>query len=146
MILTNKYFQAFIITSFLMLTSSFKAEQMKQTDGYNIHYNAFNSAMLTPEIAKQYNIQRSSSLGVINISVLNTSDKAVTAFIEGHAKNNLSQLTKLKFRKVIEGPAIYYIAIFNFTNKENITFNFYVVPEGETHNTKVSFSQQFFVG
>jgi len=53
-------------------------------------------------------------------------------------------LNELNFRKVTEGKAIYYIATFNFIDKGQLTFNFYVVPEGEKQKTKMSFSQQFF--
>jgi len=134
-----------IIVSILAFSSlSIRAEQLLKTERHNIHYNAFNSSMLSPETASQYNIQRSQSLGVINIAVLDKTDKAVTAFIEGHTKNSLAQQNKLNFKKVTEGKAIYYIATFEFIDKSNVTFNFYVVPEGEKLSTTLSFSQQFF--
>ncbi|MCP4414899.1 MAG: DUF4426 domain-containing protein [Gammaproteobacteria bacterium] len=134
-----------IIVSILAFTSlSIQAEQFLETEHHEIHYNAFNSSMLSPETASQYNIQRSQSLGVINIAVLDKTDKAVTAFIEGHTKNSLAQLNELNFTKVTEGNAIYYIATYDFIDKGNLIFNFYVVPEGEKLSSKVSFSQQFF--
>lgn len=142
-----RYYFSIVLVSFLSMTSIMvQAEQLLKTEAYNIHYNAYNSAMLSPEIAKQYGIQRSSSQGVINIAILDKADLAVSAFLEGHAKNNLSQMRELKFKKITEGAAIYYIATFNFTDKEQLTFNLYIVPKGETQNTKLSFSQQFFVG
>ena len=134
-----------LLAVLLVSSSALQAEKMLGTDAHNIHYNAFNSSMLTPEIATLYGIERSSSLGVINISVLNKADRAVTAFIDGSAKNPLSQITTLKFNKVTEENAIYYIATFNFADKEHLTFNIVVVPEGEKQLTKLSFSQQFFV-
>ncbi len=134
-----------IIVSILAFASlPLQAEQFLETEHHKIHYNAFNSSMLSPETASQYNIQRSQSLGVINIAVLDKTDKAVTAFIEGHTKNSLAQVNELTFRKVTEGKAIYYIATFDFIDKGQLTFNFYVVPEGEKQKTKMSFSQQFF--
>jgi len=149
---TSRLYFATIFTAIAAFSSlTLFAEQVLKTEGYNIHYNAFNSSMLTPEIAKQYEIQRSKSLGVLNISVIKdlgeSSDniEAVTAFIEGHAKNSISQMKELNFKKVTEGHAIYYIATFNFAENESLTFNFYVVPKGEKLSTKVSFSQQFFV-
>jgi len=150
--LTSRLYLAIIITAITVFSSmTLLAEKVIKAEGYKIHYNAFNSSMLTPEIAKQYEIQRSKSLGILNISVLkdlgDSSDsiEAVTAFIEGHAKNSISQMKELNFKKVTEGHAIYYIATFNFAENESLTFNFYVVPKGETTSTKVSFKQQFFV-
>lgn len=150
--LTNRLYLAIMTITITVLSSvTLHAEQVLKAEGYNIHYNAFNSSMLTPEIAKQYEIQRSKSLGVLNVSVLkdlgesSDSIEAVTAFIEGHAKNNISQMKELNFKKVTEGHAIYYITTFNFAENESLTFNFYVVPKGETRSTKISFSQQFFV-
>ncbi len=143
---TFRHYLSIIVAGCLLFTSIVvQAEQLLKTDAFNIHYNAFNSSMLSPDIAKQYGIQRSSSVGVINISVLNNDDNAVTALIEGHAKNAISQLSELKFKKITEGTAIYYLATFNFADKEELTFNLYIVPNGETKNTKLSFLQQFFV-
>jgi len=49
-----------IIVSILAITSlGIQAEQLLETERHNIHYNAFNSSMLSPETASQYNIQRS---------------------------------------------------------------------------------------
>jgi hypothetical protein len=125
-------------------TTPFHAEQSLTENGYTIHYNAFNSAMLTPEIASQYSIKRSSSLGVINVAILTSSQTAVTSFLDGVAKNNLSQQKELNFKKVTEGEAIYYISTFKITDKEFISFDFYVVPENETQKIVVRFKQQFF--
>lgn len=129
-----------------MFSPNILAEQMIKAEGYNIHYNAFNSSMLTPEIATQYGIERSSTLGVINIAVLNDSDVAVTAFLEGEARNAVSQLTTLKFKKVTEGKAIYYIATFDFAADETLNFDISVVPDTVKKRIKFKFSQQFFVG
>ena len=133
-----------ILASILAFTSlGLQAEQLLEAERHNIHYNAFNSSMLSPETASQYSIQRSQSLGVLNIAVLDKTDKAVTAFIAGQTKNSLGQVSEMNFRKVTEGKAIYYIATFEFIDKGNLSFDFYVVPEGEKQKTKVSFSQQF---
>lgn len=145
----NRYFRfifsAFLMTGLMALTPNLLAEQMIKSDGYTIHYNTFNSSMLTPEIATQYGVERSSTLAVINIAVLDASDTAVTAFFEGEARNAVSQLTTLKFKKVTEGKAIYYIATFDFAADETLSFDISVVPDGLKKRIKLSFSQQFFI-
>ena len=141
-----RYVITIIISSYLTLMSlSIQAEQLIKADGYNIHYNAFNSSMLDPEVVNQYGIERSSSQGVLTISVLEKTDKAVSAFIKGNSKNAISQLTTLDFKKITEGHSIYYIATFNFADKEQLNFDITVVPEGVTHKIKLQFKQQFFV-
>ena len=136
----------FILICFLSAINSIslQAEQVLKTDGYDIHYNAFNSTLLTPAIANQYDINRSSILGIINVSILNNLNKPITAFMEGQTKNSLSQVYELNFTKIVEGDAIYYIASFEYIDKEKLTFNINVVPVDENHRIKLNFSQQFF--
>ncbi|MFT5452349.1 MAG: hypothetical protein ACI9N9_001841 [Enterobacterales bacterium] len=40
---------------------------------------------------------------------------------------------------------MYYIATFNFAEKEQLDFDITVVPKGVTHKIKLNFKQQFFV-
>ena len=142
----QRYVIAIIISSYLSLLSiSIQAEQLIKADGYNIHYNAFNSSMLDPEVVNKYGIERSKSIGVLTLSVLEKNDKAVSAFIVGNSKNAIFQLTTLDFKEVTEGQSIYYIATFNFADKEQLNFDITVVPKGVTHKIKLNFQQQFFV-
>lgn len=142
----QRYVIAIIISSYLSLLSiSIQAEQLIKADGYTIHYNAFNSSMLDPEVVNKYGIERSKSIGVLTLSVLEKDDKAVNAFIVGNSKNAIFQLTTLDFKEVTEGQSIYYIATFNFADKEQLNFDITVVPKGVTHKIKLNFQQQFFV-
>ena len=43
----------------LLMTLPLKAEQMKELGPWLVHYNAFNSSFLTPEVAKAYGLERS---------------------------------------------------------------------------------------
>jgi hypothetical protein len=89
---------------------------------------------------------RSTSIGVLTISVLEEeNNKAVSAFIVGNSKNAIFQLTTLDFKKITEGQSIYYIATFNFADKEQLNFDITVVPKGVTDKIKLKFKQQFFV-
>ena len=64
-----------IIALLLGLAVSFSAaaEQKKQLGNWDVHYIAFPAPLLTPEIALQYQLQRSKYNAVINISVLDSS-------------------------------------------------------------------------
>ena len=63
-----------IITLILAMTTitAAQAEQKEVMGDWNVHYIAFGSGFLTPEIAKNYGITRSKYNGVVNISVLKT--------------------------------------------------------------------------
>ncbi len=114
-----------------------------QVDDVTIYYNAFNSVSIPAEVASQYSITRSNKVGIINISVLKDG-KAVIANIFGHGKNLVGQLKALSFKEIKEDQAIYYIATFNFTSQEKITFDLKVQPGKEGNLIPLQFKQQLF--
>ena len=84
-----------------------------------MHYIAFNTTFLTPQVAKQNAIVRSKFNGLINISVLDRQDKtAQSVILTGQAKNLLGVIKKLTFKQVKEGKAIYYLAVLPFSDLE----------------------------
>ncbi|WP_105900837.1 DUF4426 domain-containing protein [Vibrio gangliei] len=135
-----------IIVSALLASPSY-AEQFKTIKNSQIHYSAFNSAMLTPEVARQYKLKRNGYSAILNVSVLDTSKlgtPAVDAKISGSSKNLLGQTRQLTFKQVKEGDAIYYLAEFPITNEEQLTFNI-DVDAGQVGSGPFSFHQTFYV-
>ena len=124
------------------------AEQSKTFGDYVVHYNAFNTDMLQPAIARQYGIKRSKNRIMFNITVLKkvagTTGQPVQAKVIGHASNLNEQLRSLKPRKVVEGKAIYYIGDLPVTDKETLKFDFQITPNGKQQPYHLSFRQQFF--
>jgi len=60
-----------VFTLFAIIGSSFANAELKQTFGdYEVHYNAFNSTFLQPDVAANYQVQRSKYRGLVNITVL----------------------------------------------------------------------------
>ena len=131
-----------------LFSTSVMAERAKTFDDYVVHYNALSTDLLTPEIARQYNIKRSKNRAMLNISVQKKSTglmgQPVGANIEVTAMNLTGQTRAIETRKVKEGNAIYYIGDFYVGNKESLDFNINVKPEGENASYQVSFRQQFF--
>lgn len=128
------------------MMSSVSAENMKKLGSMNVHYMAIGSTFFTPEIAKVYGITRSRYNGLINISVLDSTQKgtpAKTVSITGNAKNNLGQFKDLNFKEVKEGDAIYYLAQVNYNNEETIHFDIMINDGKEKQQLK--FSQTFYV-
>lgn len=113
-----------VMLSSLLFVSSLHAEQKKQLGDWDIHYIAFNSTFLTPEVARAANLSRNKNNAIINISVLDTaSQQAQEVIISGIARNLLGQQRNLTFREIKDGAAIYYIAVMPFRNEEQFRFS-----------------------
>lgn len=127
--------------------SSF-AEKSLDFGDYTVHYNAFRSDSLTPEIAKAYQLTRRNNRMVVNITVRKREKDGKTspakADITGFASNLSSQVKNLAFREIHDGGAIYYLAQAQVSNQETLKFDIQVIPDGEAITAKVKFSQQFY--
>jgi hypothetical protein len=124
------------------------AEQAKIFGDYAIHYSTFTTDMLTPEIARGYNISRSKNRALLNISVLKkvleTTTKPVRATVVASATNLSAQLKNLDIKEISDQGAIYYIAEIPVADRETLNFNISVTPEGETSAYTLTFQQEFF--
>lgn len=129
------------------------AEQKKVFDGpegseYELHYSAFTSTFLQPEVAKQYDLIRSRALGVLNVSIIRVAPdgqrQAVGGVVQATQTNELQQQQNLSFQQVVEGPAIYYLAQFQYAEGKHFRFDLTVYPEGATQPLKHRFSQALF--
>lgn len=126
----------------LLLTLPAMAERKHSVGEYDIHYIAFNSGFLQPEIAAAAGLVRSKTQGVINISVLK-SGKPTAAQVTGTMRNLLGQNYPLKFKQIKEGEAIYYLAQFPFDSRETLRFNIGAQPAGSAA-INFDFNQEFF--
>lgn len=125
------------------------AQQAMEFGDYTVHYNAMNSSMLTPEVAKAYAIRRSDSRALVNISVLKKTDtqmpKAVKAKVTATGRNLTGQTRTVEIREIDEGDgAIYYIGELSVRNMETFDFTVLVTPEGNDRPYTVKFRQQFY--
>ncbi|WP_346841511.1 DUF4426 domain-containing protein [Metapseudomonas otitidis] len=117
--------------------------ERKQTFGeLDVHYSAFNSGFLQPDIAAAAGLVRSKTQGVVNIAVLKAG-KPSTAQVSGQVKDLLGKVTPLAFRQVSEGGAIYYLAQFPFTQREMLKFTL-TVQQGDGAPHTFTFDQEFF--
>jgi hypothetical protein len=117
--LINHYFLTLSLALGLTFSYQVNAEQKQVLGNWDVHYIAFNTTFLTPQVAKQNAIVRSKFNGLINISVLDRQDKAAQSVIlTGQAKNLLGVIKKLTFKQVKEGKAIYYLAVLPFSDLE----------------------------
>jgi len=137
-----------LLLSFIVLPVH--AEQAKTFGNYTVHYNAFTTDILSPEIAKLYKITRSNNRALLNISIrkkeMGTTTKPVKARVNATAANMNAQLRQLAVRELIESGepgAIYYLAETTVSNGETLTYNVSFVPDGEEKAYSFTFQQQF---
>ena len=127
----------------LMLALPAVAERKHSVGEHDVHYSAFNSSFLQPDIAAAAGLVRSKSQGVVNVSVLKAG-KPVAAQVSGSVKNLLGQDYPLTFKQLMEcDEAIYYLAQFPFESREVLRFNLNVRPSGAAP-IDFDFTQEFF--
>lgn len=120
-------------------------QTMQRLGNWEVHYSAFPSTFLRPEVANQYNLTRSNSQGVLNISVLDaTSDErtAQRVNVSGYALNELGQRRDLTFRRHVDGDAIYYIT--QVPHRKEDEFRFYVTVRQGNESEELRFTHTFY--
>ncbi|HOP22290.1 MAG TPA: DUF4426 domain-containing protein [Gammaproteobacteria bacterium] len=139
-----------ILVILLLVISQFSFSDDSNTvsnKDYQVFYNAFPSTFLTPEVAKNYQIERSANRGLFNISIRkknNDTSKPAKAKLIVSAKNLLGQEKLVDVKEIIEaGEAIYYIGSFSVSEEEVIHFNIDVIPENSQTSLNVKFTHEF---
>lgn len=131
----------FLLFFSLCLALPALAERKYSFDDVDVHYSAFNSSFLQPQIAAAAGLTRAGSQGVLNIAVLRNG-KPIVATVSGQVRNLMGQLNNLSFRQVREGDAVYYLAQFPI-GEETLSFSINVQAAGGPRNS-FTFSQEFF--
>jgi len=134
----------------LMLSIPFSAvaKNSATVGDFTVHYNAFTTSTLTPEVAKAYGIQRSKYRGLLNVSVIKEQEGTTGTPVPGRVQVKTlaltGQSTPLSMREVKEQGAVYYIGEFPIRNQEKVNFAIEVTPEGTSETFIVKMEQQFF--
>jgi len=121
-----------------------QAERSQRFGEYEVHYNAFHSAFLQPDIARAAGLQRSKVQGVLLVSVLREGEP-VEALVQVQASNLQGQLKGITLRPLREPGALYYVGNFAISQAEEIRFKLEVLPHGGRQSLPIAFRQQFFV-
>ena len=143
----NLFIRATLISALVLISQPLLAEQFVAYGDYEVHYNAFNSTFIQPDVAQKLNIPRSKRRALINVSVLKVEgDKKtpVRALLNGRTRNLMQQTQEMTFRKVDEGTAIYYIGQFGFTDDQVMRIALEVQPDPNQTPFKVEFEQKFY--
>ena len=116
-----------------------------------VYFSAQSTDQLPPEIASLYNIVRSKNRAMLNVSIIRESDGiAVAGEVTVVTKNLAGQLKNITLRRIDEPgvqdepDAIYYIGETAVANREMLSFDISVKPEGVERAAEVRFRRQFF--
>lgn len=123
-------------------------ETMRDFGDHVVHFRALTTEQLSPEIARAHNITRSRNRAMLNVSVIRKEElgpgKPVRAHVDASARNLTGQLKNMRVREVTEDDAIYYIGEVAVSNRETLTFEIEVTPEGHDEPYSLRFRQQFY--
>lgn len=139
-----------LFLSISFFSSSASAESSTTFGAYTIHFNAIQTDILDPKIAKNYDIKRSSKRGLLNIAIRKNQQPTAlgtpsAATVASHWSNLSGQMGSIEMREIREKDAIYYIGEFAVRNEEVLTFSIIVTPEGTYSGKNISFRKQFIV-
>jgi len=118
------------------------AERVKSFGPYQVHYNAFSSGFLSPEVARDYGILRSRTRGVLVVSV-HEEGRPVRARVQAQTVDG-SDNTRITMREVRTNGEPLYVGSFKVDDGQNLRFDIAVAPEGGGEPLAVRFQQQFF--
>jgi len=120
-----------------------KPERKEVFGDVTVHYSAFTSSMLQPDIAAATGLTRSKNQGVLNVAVLKASKPAM-AVVSGTVQDLTGRSNPLSFKQITDQGAVYYIAQFKIEQAETLTFDLNVETGGVS--PKLSFNQEVFPG
>jgi len=122
------------------------AEQAIHSQKYDIHYNAFNTMIVTPDVAQTYGFTRARNRALLNVSVIDkVTKKPLPAVVTGTRTNIIGQVLPLEFQQITEQNAIYYIAQLRFTEEEMWRFELKIQPDLNAKAIPLKFSQTFYL-
>lgn len=135
-----------LITLLVTLSLPVGAEQVLEQDGYVLHYVDLNSLELTPDIARQYGVERSKARGLVimNLQGDDGGFDSVPAKVSGKIRNLIGQQRMEWLRSVQEQDAEYHIASFRFSHLETMRFEFEVWPDGAERPLTLKYNRQYY--
>ena len=140
----KKYTAIVALIAACLLSLPATAEQKETLGDWDVHYIVLNTTFLTPEIAKANRIVRSKNNALLNISVLDKeTKKAQNLSVMGNARNLLGTTKELNFKKVVDGEAIYYLAVLPHDHRENYRFSI-DIQQGNNQQT-LKFQEELYV-
>ncbi|WP_375056992.1 DUF4426 domain-containing protein [Zobellella sp. DQSA1] len=131
-----------ILSALVLLFASQASSTEIRVGNWIVHYSAFASTFLTPDVARNYNIERSRFNGLVNIAVTDAEGRTQQVNLSGEGKTLLGTVRRLDFQTVREGDAIYYIAEYPYRNEDNVLFTIDIL--GQQQGGQFTFRHTFY--
>ena len=121
------------------------AAQFKRFGDWEVHYIAFNTATLSPQMAKRYDIVRGPTKGLVNISAVGDAGRGEKVRVQGRFVDLLGKSEPLAFREIHDrnsdgDSTYYYLAVFDFPHAETLRFE--IIVDLPDHGTETVRFQQ----
>lgn len=131
-----------------LLSVTAQAEQKVVFNGdYELHYIVFNSTLLQPDIARQYNLPRAGRSAIANLSVLQQQPDGIATPVEAtvslRVRDLLGQARQIPLEVVREQNAIYHLGVVRLLDREILWFDISIQIPGE-RDYQFSFSQEMW--
>jgi hypothetical protein len=124
-------------------------QNVREFGDYALHFNAVTTNQLTPAIARQYDIVRSNSRAMLNVSINRkepgTLGRSVPGRITVSAVNLTGQQKNLMVREIRESDAVYYISEVGIANEETLIFTIDVARDDVPEPLSVRYQRKFYV-
>ena len=124
-------------------------ESSKDFGDYVLYFNALLTDQLSPDIAREYDIVRSKSRAMLNVSIRRKlaegRTEAVTGAVSASAINLNGQHKTMTLREIREDTAIYYIGELAVTDGEVLIYTVDATPSNDPSRFTVRFKKQFYV-
>ncbi len=136
----------FFIVVFSIFPLALLADNAKVYKLHTVHYNAFPTDSLPPEMTERYHFKRSKNMALVNISILNNVSglqfQGIKSKVTGVLKNLMAQEKILSFQEIHEGQAYYYIAEVPIDHNEMVKFIIHI-KTSDNQDYKLTFNKQF---
>ena len=138
-----------LLMSMLVVSWTALAQQSQDFEHHEVHYNALNSSLISPQMAMAYGIQRSDNRALLTITVLKKEPDAygtpVRAEIKASGINLTGQRRNIDMREVSDADGgVYYLGELSVYNMESYDFIVELEVEGEDQPLIVKFRKQFY--
>ncbi|MDN3516126.1 DUF4426 domain-containing protein [Aquisalimonas lutea] len=118
-------------------------ERVERYDDISIYYNAMPTTRLAPDVASDYELQRSRVSGLLTIAVQRNGEP-VNARIDARVLNPRNQLQTIRMREHAGGDSIYSVGTFRMEDGERMRFEVRVRPQDHDEEYLLEFSQRLF--
>jgi hypothetical protein len=123
-------------------------ESFQDFGDHVVHFRAFRSDELSPEVARNYGITRSQNRALLNVSIIRKEEGTLGTPVRGtvvaEAQNIVGQHKNIRMREVADETAIYYIGETSISNGETLVFSVEVTTESDAEPLSLRFRQQFY--